>query len=388
MEKYAVALGGGGSKGIYQVGAWKALDELGIEYAAVTGTSIGAINGAFMVQGDFSKALEMWQNLRMEQCVNLPENVELASDNLLTVQHSGILLKEVLTRGGVDQSPLLELLSQYIDPACIYSSPVDFGLCTYSLRTRSSLKVWRCDIPANQFFQYIMASAALPGLRPVKLDDHIYLDGGIGDNLPFDMLRRKGLRNIIAIDLRQPRNRSVSTDRLRITHICNSQDLGGTLDLSPRILARNFELGYLDTRKTFGLLDGLHYYLPVDDYQQLLSSYEDGIVPGLEQAAMLYKMPRDRVYTADEFLQSLRECREKAAVQYAAARQKIDADGIISAVRNGSLSRIKAMPSSVRLSLMMEVSADVKKNGSKWSIPLKFFHGMDQAAEALLHLEP
>lgn len=388
MEKYAVALGGGGSKGMYQIGAWKALDELGIEYEAVTGTSIGAINGAFMVQGDINKALDMWQNLRMEQCVNLPENVELASDNLLTVQHSGILFKEVLTHGGVDQSPLLELLARYIDPACIYSSSVDFGLCTYSLRTRSSLKVWRSDIPVDQFFQYIMASAALPGLRPVKLDDHIYLDGGIGDNLPFDMLRRKGLRNIIAIDLRQPRNRSVSTDRLRITHICNSQDLGGTLDLSPRILARNFELGYLDTRKTFGFLDGLHYYIPVDDYQQLLSSYEDGIVPGLEQAAMLYEMPRDHVYTADEFLQALRECREKAAEQYAAARQKIDADGIISSVRNGTLSRIKAMPSSMRLSLMMEVSADVKKNGSKWSIPLKFFHGMDQAAEALLHLEP
>ena len=48
MEKYAVTLAGGGSKGIYQIGAWKALDELGIEFEAVTGTSIGAINGAFM----------------------------------------------------------------------------------------------------------------------------------------------------------------------------------------------------------------------------------------------------------------------------------------------------------------------------------------------------
>ena len=47
-----------------------------------------------------------------------------------------------------------------------------------------------------------MASSALPGLRTVKLDDHVYLDGGIADNLHFDMLRRKGFRNIIAIDLR------------------------------------------------------------------------------------------------------------------------------------------------------------------------------------------
>ena len=61
MEKYAVALAGGGSKGIYQVGAWKALKELGIEFEAVTGTSIGAVNGSFMVQGDITKAENMWK---------------------------------------------------------------------------------------------------------------------------------------------------------------------------------------------------------------------------------------------------------------------------------------------------------------------------------------
>lgn len=58
---------------------------------------------------------------------------------------------------------------------------------------------------------YIMASSALPGLRSVKLDDHVYLDGGIGDNLPFDMLRRRGLRNIIAVDLRPVKKRSIMT---------------------------------------------------------------------------------------------------------------------------------------------------------------------------------
>ena len=43
MSKYAVALAGGGSKDIYQVGAWKALDEMGIEFEAVTDTSSGML---------------------------------------------------------------------------------------------------------------------------------------------------------------------------------------------------------------------------------------------------------------------------------------------------------------------------------------------------------
>ena len=99
-------------------------------------------------------------------------------------------------------------------------------------------------------------------------------------------------------------------------------------------------------------------------------------------------MQRDRVYTASEFLRSLYRCREKAAEQYAAERQRIDADGILSSVRSGTLHRLKNMKSCVRLALLMELMTDMKKNGSKWSIPLKLFHDMDQAANALLYLEP
>ena len=41
---YAIALEGGGARGAYQVGAWRALEEAGIRYNAVSGTSVGAIN--------------------------------------------------------------------------------------------------------------------------------------------------------------------------------------------------------------------------------------------------------------------------------------------------------------------------------------------------------
>lgn len=178
-----------------------------------------------LVQGDLQKAKDMWKNLRMDQCVRLPENAGLASDNLMDRQHAGMILEEVIMHGGIDQSPLYDLLAQYIDISLIYSSSIDFSLCTYSLRNRSSLKVWRSDIPRDHFFSYIMVSSALPGLRSVKLDNHVYLDGGIGDNFP--------------------------------------------------------------------------YYLPVGDYQHLLAFFDDRVMPGLEQAALLNEMRRDRVYSAE-----------------------------------------------------------------------------------------
>jgi len=151
-------------KGYTRLG--KALNELGIEYEAVTGTSIGAINGALMVQGDLQKAKDMWKNLRMDQCVKLPENAALVSDNLMDRQHAGMILKEVITHGGIDQSLLYDLLAQYIDISLIYSSiyssSVDFGLCTYSLRNRSSLKV------GGQIFPSIISSPILWPVPPFR----------------------------------------------------------------------------------------------------------------------------------------------------------------------------------------------------------------------------
>ena len=48
--KQAIALAGGGTKGAYQVGAWKAMRELGVPFDIVTGTSIGSVTAALMVQ--------------------------------------------------------------------------------------------------------------------------------------------------------------------------------------------------------------------------------------------------------------------------------------------------------------------------------------------------
>ena len=59
----AVVLSGGGSKGAYEMGVWKALRKLHISYDIVTGTSVGALNAAFMVQKDYLKGLLNAQHL-------------------------------------------------------------------------------------------------------------------------------------------------------------------------------------------------------------------------------------------------------------------------------------------------------------------------------------
>ena len=52
MSKLGLVLSGGGSKGAYEIGVYKALKKLHKNIDIVTGTSIGAINGLFIVQKD------------------------------------------------------------------------------------------------------------------------------------------------------------------------------------------------------------------------------------------------------------------------------------------------------------------------------------------------
>lgn len=59
---------GGGGKGAYQIGAWKAIRELGIEpfVSCVSGTSVGALNAALFYMGSLNTAEEIWRNISDE----------------------------------------------------------------------------------------------------------------------------------------------------------------------------------------------------------------------------------------------------------------------------------------------------------------------------------
>ena len=79
---YGLVLEGGGAKGSYHVGAYKALRELGIEIGGVAGTSIGAINGALMVQGDYDLLEKVWYNINSSELFDLDEKTITDLKNL------------------------------------------------------------------------------------------------------------------------------------------------------------------------------------------------------------------------------------------------------------------------------------------------------------------
>ena len=103
--EYGLVLAGGGAKGIYQIGAWRALREMEIPINCVVGTSVGAMNGAMVACGQYEGAVALWENMSIEKGFALPEPLRVP-DRLFSLKNADILIKEMWRNGGLDISPI------------------------------------------------------------------------------------------------------------------------------------------------------------------------------------------------------------------------------------------------------------------------------------------
>ena len=72
-KEYGLVLDGGGARGAYQIGAWKALREAGVHINAVAGTSVGALNGALICMGDLEKAEKIWSEMTFSRVMDVDD---------------------------------------------------------------------------------------------------------------------------------------------------------------------------------------------------------------------------------------------------------------------------------------------------------------------------
>lgn len=262
---YGVVLQGGGTKGSYHIGVWKALRELGIEIGAVTGTSIGALNGAFIAQNMFEEALKVWENIKLTDVIDAEEDVYrdfMNFDiNLDRTEKYFAYFKRVVQDKGLDTGPLRKLIEDHLDEDILRTSGIDFGLVTVSITDMKPLEIFVEDIPKGKLADYLLASSFLPGFKPQQLDGKRFVDGGMYDNLPINLITRKGYKDIIAVEMdSMGLKQKVDETGLNITRISPSGDVGMMLQFDKNLAKRNIEMGYLDAMKAFGKYEGIKYY--------------------------------------------------------------------------------------------------------------------------------
>lgn len=246
-----IVLSGGGSKGAYEIGVWKAFRKLKIKYNIVTGTSVGALNGAMMVQNDYRKALNVWKNINYDRII---DNSNLDNDKNFTKFY----IKSFFKTGGATVSRLEELVDIAVDEKKFFKSSIDFGLVTYNYSKLKPVILTKKQITYNELNKYIIASSTcFPFFKKKKIDNEQYIDGGYYDNLPINLAISLGANEIIAVDLKAIGiKQKVKDENIKITYISPNNNIGNMLVFEKKIARTNIKYGYNDTMKIFNKLDG------------------------------------------------------------------------------------------------------------------------------------
>lgn len=270
--KRAIVLSGGGAKGAYQIGVWRALRKLHMDYSIVTGTSVGALNGAFFVQNDYYRAVSMWYNMSFSHVFEHMDGdyhtIEGKKDILLSYA-KGVL------DGGMDISRLEKTLDKYLSIKRFYSSSIDYGLITVDLTDLKPVSIRKKEIPPKDLKDYLIASAScFPAFKVKKIHGKNYIDGGYYDNIPINLAIELGAEEVIAVDLKAiGLKQKLTTYDVPVTYIAPRADLGSFLVFDKKLARRAMRLGYHDAMKTFQKLDGNMYTFRLGELQKIERKY-------------------------------------------------------------------------------------------------------------------
>ena len=181
-KKIGLALSGGGALGFAHIGALQALEEHGVKPDFISGSSMGAIIGAIYCAG-YSPAKIM----RIIQAEKLYKLDKLMSPNLNFKQ-----------KGLSSHATLRATLKELIPHDCFDSLEIPFTVCVTNITSGT----YEYYYSGKGIVEYVVASASIPGVfDPVVIKNTTYVDGGVLNNLPAEILNQKGCDYIIGVDV-------------------------------------------------------------------------------------------------------------------------------------------------------------------------------------------
>lgn len=278
--KKGLALCGGGAKGSYEAGCFKALEELGEKFDIVTGTSIGCLNAAMYCQHDLKRDYDLWEKLDVSMIMKYGFNFDRYDiiNGIRNNRNSINMVLNFVTNRGADIRPLKKLINQYIDPEKIINSDITFGIVTAQFSQMKGVEVDANKLSPDEIKDYILASASCWPVFPVcKIGDKTFVDGGYYDNLPINYCLRLGSDEVVAIDLNMEPTHKEYLNKSFVRYIKPTHNLGTFMQFDHERIMKNIALGYLDTMKSYKRYQGYRYTLTFDmpdiKYQDLVDRY-------------------------------------------------------------------------------------------------------------------
>ncbi len=279
-----LALSAGGARGAYQLGCWKAFLEKGLTFNAIAGSSIGALNGALMCQGDWDAAHRVWVDLahagilqpdyrRLGRLVatvaadlgllflpvpkvRLLRVLKYTASAMKFVSRHGSLGK-LLRDGIVDIRTLQPVLDRHLDMGRVLAAS-----CALYVTAGGALRVsgptgegevFRLQShPEDVAWNILGLSMAVPMVfSSIEMNGRRLSDGGLAQWLPIEPLYRAGLRDLVVVSTKaSPRLKAEDYPGARIIVIKPEKPLGrfpiATFKFTEEAVARWMELGYRD----------------------------------------------------------------------------------------------------------------------------------------------
>ncbi len=270
-EEIALVFSGGGARGAYEIGAWKALSDLGFKISGVYGSSVGSINGPAIIMDDYKKVRDLWFKTTYLSVMELSQPAEdLLRGNFrkLSFKDYITVIKELWADGGIDVTPLKELLTEVISEEEIRSSKIDYGLVIFSVSNLEPEMLYIDQIPQGELIDYILASSNFPLFKRQEINGEVFIDGGVYSNVPIEMALKKGFKDIVIVDIGLPTPVDIvnyftrnTDDSFKFTFIRPREHYGSSLNFEPEISKKYLVEGYLDTMQVYGYLQGEKYYI-------------------------------------------------------------------------------------------------------------------------------
>jgi NTE family protein len=205
-KKLAFVLGSGGSHGAMQVGALRALLEAGYQPDLVTGSSIGAANGAFLAVHGYTplgiqKLEQVWRTT--------------VDQDLLPTNFWRQTMRAFFTRSkGYSQPRIREfMIANGLPPDLRFKDLQDVMFYPVAADLNASCPVIFGLDPEESVLESVFASITLPPwIAPAKINGRYLMDGGAVSNLPIEAALLQGATEIIALDLFDPNELTISSN--------------------------------------------------------------------------------------------------------------------------------------------------------------------------------
>jgi len=257
-----LVLGGGGARGAYQIGVWKALLEENIQFEVITGTSVGGLNGALIAQGDYDQALALWEEIETNKVLDITFKEVEVLDFAAQVDQLRTFLRTSLQQRGISSEPLRRLLEERLEAQKIHSG-YPFYVVTTKVPAFQEIVVPIHKCPEDEIIDWLLASSAFfPMMAMAKIKNELYVDGGYRNNLPVDIALRTGITELIVVDVHGPGldKKYRLPDEISELVLASPWSLGDLLLFQSARSSGNIDLGYLETKRALGELQGYRYF--------------------------------------------------------------------------------------------------------------------------------